>query len=133
LSDIKQNKKFKNNIMKISGVGTDDIPKFIKEIALNTSTSDSLIYSVSKDNLPRASLINMYMKTFRRDKMVDYTRYINLDPTRKIRHHKNLKLPKISITQLETNILPEKMDIYKNLKADDLIGLSKLKKPKFKY
>ncbi len=117
--------------MKISGVGTDDIPKFIKEIALNTS--DSLIYPVSKDNLPRASIINMYMKTFRRDKIVDYTRYINLDSSRKIRHHKNLKLPKISITQLETNILPEKMDIYKNLKADDLIGLSKLKKPKFKY
>ncbi len=131
MSEINENGQLKNNIQKLTGVKKVKIPKIIKNIAMNTS--EDLIHPVSKDNLPRGSLINLYMRTFHRDKQVDYTKYICLDQSRKMRPHKNLKLPKINLKEIETDILPKKIDIYQNIKANDIIGLSKLKKPIFKY
>ena len=46
---------------------------------------------------------------------------------------KNYVLPKIKLTEMSVDLLPEKSDIYEKIKIKDLIGFSHLLKPKFKY
>jgi len=46
---------------------------------------------------------------------------------------KKFILPKINHKEVALDLLPEKVDIYSKIKIQDLIGLSQLVKPKFKY
>jgi hypothetical protein len=46
---------------------------------------------------------------------------------------KKFILPKIYLREVNVEILPKKFDIYSHVKIQDLIGLSMLVKPPFKY
>lgn len=46
---------------------------------------------------------------------------------------KKFILPKINHKEVSVDLLPEKVDIYSKIKIKDLIGLSQLVKPIFKY
>lgn len=46
---------------------------------------------------------------------------------------KKFILPKINHKEVSVELLPEKFDIYSKIKIKDLIGLSQLIKPIFKY
>ena len=55
----------------------------------------------------------------------------------KLKDEKNMKkkfiLPKIIHREVNVELLPKKFDIYSHVKIQDLIGLSMLVKPPFKY
>lgn len=59
------------------------------------------------------------------------------DPIQNLNDDKVLRkkfiLPKINHKEVNIELLPEKVDIYSKIKIQDLIGLSQLVKPKFKY
>jgi len=46
---------------------------------------------------------------------------------------KKFILPKINHKEVSVDLLPQKVDIYSKIKIKDLIGLSQLVKPIFKY
>ena len=46
---------------------------------------------------------------------------------------KKFILPKIKKSEVNVDLLPKKFDIYSHVKIQDLIGLSMLVKPPFKY
>jgi hypothetical protein len=46
---------------------------------------------------------------------------------------KKFILPRINHKDVDVDLLPEKIDIYSKIKIKDLIGLSQLIKPIFKY
>lgn len=46
---------------------------------------------------------------------------------------KKFILPKINHKEVDVDLLPQKVDIYSKIKIKDLIGLSQLVKPIFKY
>ncbi len=132
LSEIKENGLIKNNFGKnFQGNKINSDRRKIQEIALNTN--DSLNAYVS-DKYSSGSYINLYINTLHGDKKkVDYSKYVYLDPNKKQRSYKSIQLPRIVIKEMDKDVLPEKVDIYKKLKIKDILGLSKINKPVFKY
>lgn len=126
LSEIKEKGQLKNKF----GYQPSNIESNSKDIALNTSDS---FHDIPRNNLS-ANLVNLYIKTmYNKGNKVDYSKYICLEQKNVKKFNYNKNLPRIIIKELETSVLPQKLDIYKNIKASDIIKLSKISKPNFKY